>query len=165
MENIGKLRNMTSIFLLCEDKILLLYRQGSKVVNDVWIGSAGGHFEEYELNDAKACVLRELKEELSVTEDMISDLELRYITLRRAKGEIRQNYYFFANLNDGMKMQLQSDEGVLKWFSLEEAIALEMPFSAKGVMKHYVESGRYNHAMYGGISDGEKVVFTELVDF
>ena len=165
MESIGKLRNMTSIFLLCEDKILLLYRQGSKVVNDVWIGSAGGHFEENELNDAKACVLRELEEELSITEGMIYDLELRYVTLRRAKGEIRQNYYFFAKLDDGVNMQLKSKEGLLKWFSLEEAIDLEMPFSAKGVMKHYVEMGRYNHAMYGGISDGEKVVFTELVEF
>lgn len=164
MENIGKLRNMTSIFLLCEDRILLLYRQGSKVVNDVWIGAAGGHFEEYELNDAKACVLRELKEELSVSEDMLSDLELRYITLRRVKGEIRQNYYFFAELNNGTKMQLQSDEGILKWFSLEEATKLEMPFSAKFVMKHYVESGRFNHALYGGVADGEKVVFTEMVD-
>lgn len=164
MENAEKLRNMTSIFLLCEDKILLLYRQGSKVVNDVWIGSAGGHFEEYELNDAKACVLRELKEELSITEDMLSNLKLRYITLRRTKGEIRQNYYFFANFINGIKMQLQSDEGILKWFSLEEATELEMPFSAKYVMEHYVESGRYNHKMYGGIADGEKIVFTELVE-
>ena len=45
-----KQRNMTSIFLCTENKILLLFRQGSKVVNNMWIGSAGGHFEEYELN-------------------------------------------------------------------------------------------------------------------
>ena len=30
----GKLRNMTSIYLLKNDKILLLYRQGGKVVSD-----------------------------------------------------------------------------------------------------------------------------------
>ena len=165
MENIGKLRNMTTVFLLCEDKVLLLYRQGSRVVNDVWVGSAGGHFEEYELNDAKACVLRELREELSVTEEMLCNLELRYITMRRTKGEIRQNYYFFAHLNNGIDMQLESDEGLLRWFSLDEVLALEMPFSAKGMMKHYIEIGRYNHAMYGGIADGEQVVFTELVEF
>ena len=63
MDKIGKLRNMTSVYLICEDKMLLLYRQGSRVVNDMWIGSAGGHFEENELNDAGACVLRELEEE------------------------------------------------------------------------------------------------------
>lgn len=37
----GKLRNMTTIYLLKNDKILLLYRQGGKVVSDVWTGSAG----------------------------------------------------------------------------------------------------------------------------
>lgn len=92
-----KQRNMTSIFLCTENKILLLFRQGSKVVNNMWIGSAGGHFEEYELNDARACVLRELKEELSVEEGMLSDLQLRYITMRNVGGEVRINYFFFAN--------------------------------------------------------------------
>lgn len=59
----GKLRNMTAIYLFRGDKVLLLYRQGGRVVNDVWTGSAGGHFEKEELNDARACVLRELQEE------------------------------------------------------------------------------------------------------
>ena len=39
----GYLRNMTAIYLLSGDKILLLYRQGSKVVKDVWIGAADGN--------------------------------------------------------------------------------------------------------------------------
>lgn len=46
----GKLRNMTSIYITCADKMLLLFRQGGRVVNDVWVGSAGGHFEASELN-------------------------------------------------------------------------------------------------------------------
>ena len=58
----GKLRNMTSIYITNGNKMLLLFRQGGKVVNNVWVGSAGGHFEDFELNDAKACVLRELEE-------------------------------------------------------------------------------------------------------
>ena len=73
----GKLRNMTAIYLMQGDKMLLLYRQGSKVVSNMWIGAAGGHFEENELNNPKACVLRELKEELGITEDMLRDLKLR----------------------------------------------------------------------------------------
>lgn len=135
MGNIGKLRNMTSIYLLCEDKMLLLYRQGSRVVNNVWIGSAGGHFEENELNNAGACVLRELEEELSITQDMICDMELRYVTLRRKNDEIRQNYYFFAKLPNGNNMHLTSNEG------------------------------QHNHKMYGGIADGEKVEFVEMPKF
>lgn len=165
MDNIGKLRNMASVYLLWDDKMLLLYRQGSRVVNDVWVGSAGGHFEENELNDAKACVLREMEEELSVTKDMITDLELRYVSLRRTKGEIRQNYYFFAKLPGGNNMNLTSDEGVLKWFDFSQLKALEMPFTSQYVIEHYINIGQYNNKMYGGIADGKKLVFVEMPEF
>lgn len=165
MNNIPKLRDMTAIYLLKNDKVLLLYRQGSRVVNNLWVASAGGHFEECELNDAKACVLRELKEELSITEDMLSDLQLRYITIRRVKGEIRQNYYFFAGLKDKFQGELTSDEGTLKWFGLDELSELEMPFSAKYMIGHFLSTGRYNDKLYVGVADGTKVVFTELPEF
>ena len=122
----GKLRNMTSIYVTSADKILLLLRQGGRVVNNVWVGSAGGHFEEFELNDARACVLRELKEELGLTDSEIKNLSLRYVTLRRTKGEIRQNYYFFAELNDGVDENLVSDEGICKWFGYPELLTLEI---------------------------------------
>ncbi|MBP3337854.1 MAG: NUDIX domain-containing protein [Lachnospiraceae bacterium] len=157
-----KQRNMTSIFLCCNDKILLLNRQGGSVVNNVWIGSAGGHFEEFELNDARACVLRELNEELSLTEDMLSDLRLRYITMRHTNGEIRINYFYFANLENGTEMDLQSNEGVLKWFDYDEIRELGMSFSGQNVMKHYMGIGMYTQEIYGGVADGEKVVFTEM---
>lgn len=45
----GKLRNMSSVSVAKNGKVLLLYRQGSRVVNNVWIGSAGGYFKNYEL--------------------------------------------------------------------------------------------------------------------
>ena len=48
----GKLRNMTGIYLTCGDQILLLYRQGSRVANNLWVASAGGHLVAFELNDA-----------------------------------------------------------------------------------------------------------------
>ena len=86
----GKLRNMASVYIQKDNKILLLYRQGGRVVNDVWVGSAGGHFEAFDLNDARACVLRELQEELGITEHSIENLRLRYVTLRRSQEEIRQ---------------------------------------------------------------------------
>ena len=165
MENIINLRNMAGIYLLNNDKILLLYRKGSKVANNTWIASAGGHFEEWELNDAKACALREMKEELSVTKEMLSDMKLRYITLRRTNGEIRQNYYFFANLKDEYLDGLISDEGDLKWFDLNEVSALKMPYSAKYMMEHYLTIGRKNDKVYVGVADGTGVVFTELEEY
>ncbi len=60
----GKLRNMTNIYLL-RGKSILLFRKGGKVVNNVWIGLV-------ELNDAKACVLREMHEELGINHDDIN---------------------------------------------------------------------------------------------
>ena len=45
----GKLRNMTSVYLTGEKGILCLYRIGSSVANNKYIGSDGGHFEEAEL--------------------------------------------------------------------------------------------------------------------
>ena len=159
---LGKLRNMTAIYLLKEDKVLLLFRQGGKVVNEVWTGSAGGHFEEYELNDAKACVLREMKEELGLTENDIEKLALRYVTLRKTNGEIRQNYYFFANLRSGSGTDLTSNEGKLQWFPLDAISELKMPHSAKYVMKHYCEEGRFSNRMYTGVTNAEDVTFVEL---
>ena len=160
MNNGGKLRNMTAIYLMYEGKMLLLHRHGSRVVDNMWIGAAGGHFEENELNDAKACVLRELEEELSVTEDMLDNLKLRYVSLRRTNGEIRQNYYFFAELKEDRS--LSSNEGDLQWFSLEELADLNMPYSAQYMIEHYVNAGQYDDKVYVGIANEEKVVFVEM---
>ena len=158
----GKLRNMTALYLFRGERVLLLYRQGGRVVNDVWTGSAGGHFEEEELNDARACVMRELQEELGLSPEDIEGLELRYITLRKTKGEIRQNYYFFANLKKYVKDTLASNEGICKWFSLEEIHSLEMPFTAKYVMEHFYTTGRYTKKLYTGIATTDRVEFLEL---
>ena len=157
-----KQRNMTSVFLCCEGKILLLYRQGSRVVNNMWIGSAGGHFEPEELNDARACVLRELKEELGIGEEALKDLHLKYIMLRHVNSEVRVNYFFFAELPGGMQMDLESDEGTLKWFELEEIKDLEMPSSTKYAMEHYLREGCFNKELYAGVVTYENAIFTPM---
>ena len=90
-----KLRNMTSIYLRRGDKLLLLYRIGSRVIGNSYTGTAGGHMEEAELNNPRDCVLRELQEETGLSESDVENLQFRYITLRLKNGEVRQNYYFF----------------------------------------------------------------------
>lgn len=162
---IGKLRNMTAIYLIKDDKVLLLFRQGGKVVTDVWTGSAGGHFEEFELNNATACVLRELNEELNLSQNDIDNLSLRYVTLRRTKGEIRQNYYFFANLKEHISDDLHSNEGIVKWLSIKEINTLEMPHTAKYVMEHYCTTGRFSDELYTGVANEKGVEFIELPEF
>lgn len=159
----GKLRNMTSVYLTGEQGILCLYRIGSRVANNKYVGSAGGHFETDELGDAKKCALREMQEELGLTELDVADMKLRYITLRLKNGEIRQNYYFFAKLRT--EKPLQSTEGNLKWFTYEEAENLEMPASAKHMMLHYLKVGRFDDNLYAGITEQGESRFVIMKDF
>ena len=160
-----KTRNMTSIYLIQNDHVLLLFRQGGRVVNEAWTGSAGGHFEETELNDPEACVLRELYEELGVKASDLDGLKLRYITLRRSKSEVRQDFYFFAELKNSFSGNLASNEGISKWFSLEEIGNLNMPYSARYMIDHYLATGRFTDELYVGVADGEAVRFTELPEY
>jgi len=155
-------RLMTSIYLCDGDKILMLYRQNSRVASNLWIGSAGGHFEPRELGNAQACVLRELEEELGVKEAQLRNLQLRYITLRLTKGEIRVNHYFFAELPGGQHMQLASNEGMLRWFDKSELSALAMPYSAQHMIAHYLAQGQHDDQIYVGTADGEREVFIPL---
>lgn len=159
----GKLRNMTSVYLTGEKGILCLYRIGSRVVSNRYIGSAGGHFESCELNDARACALRELQEELGLTENDVADLQLRYITLRKMNGEIRQNYYFFGRLKQ--ERELQSTEGNLRWIRDEEFTDLPMPVSAKHMILHYLREGRNTDLLYAGITERSGTAFVPMVEF
>lgn len=160
---IAKLRNMTSLYLVRDDAVLCLYRQGSRVANNKYIGSCGGHFEEQELNDPYGCILREMREELGITEADLDGLTLRYVTHRLTKGEIRQNYYYFARLKKNR--ELQSNEGTLHWVPNEEIPALVMPVSAKHMILHYLETGRFTDCIYAGITEETGTRFTELKEF
>lgn len=156
----GKLRNMASIYLRNNDKLLLLFRQGNSIVKNLWIGSAGGHFEDNEVNDARACVLRELWEELSITEEAVHNLTLRYITLRYTDGEIRQNYYFFADID--FLDPPHSTEGITQWFELYDLKDLPMPFTARHMIDHYFMHGQFDNALYAGIASNDGVMFQKL---
>ena len=157
-----KLRNMTGIYLSCNGQMLLLYRQGGRVVSNQWIASAGGHFEPEELNDPKACVLRELKEELNLTEDDLDGMRMRYIALRNTKGEIRQNYYFFADLKPEHYSLFTSNEGKCRWVDYADIMDYDMPLTARYVMDHYLRVGKYTDDLYGGVYDGTDYHFTEI---
>ena len=159
-----KLRNMTSLYLTSGEKMLLLYRIGSRVIKDSYIGTAGGHFENGELNDPKACVLRELYEETGLTESDIQNLALRYVTLRLKNSEIRQNYYFFASLKD-TDIKITSNEGNLEWTDFDKALFLDMPFTSKYVVEHYIKTGRNTTALYCGAAYENGVNFIELHEF
>ena len=158
------LRPMTAIYLTRDDEILLLYRTGSRVVSDSYTGSAGGHMEPDEYNSARACVLRELREETELPPEALEGLSMRYVTMRLKDGEIRQNYYFFARLRDGFEPH-PSTEGRLRWFPMDEILGLPMPHTAKQVLRHYLHEGRNTSLLYGAVSLADGAVFTPMTEF
>ncbi len=160
----NELRNMTAIYITKGDEILLLYRRGSRVVGNSWTGSAGGHMEKEELNHPKACVLRELREETGLTEAQLEGLKLRYITMRLKGGEVRQNYYYFAEWK-GDALSLSSNEGNLAWRNMNDLNGLDMPVTARHVVDHYVQQGRFTDKLYGCITRADGPIFGELAEF
>ena len=41
----GRLRSMTGLYLKQGERLLLLYRTGSRIISDCYAPTAGGHFE------------------------------------------------------------------------------------------------------------------------
>lgn len=158
------LRCMTSLYITRGEEVLLLYRVGSRVVDPSWCG-VGGHFEEGELHDPRACVLREVGEEIGLRPEDLTDLRLRYVTLRQKRGEIRQNFYFFAGLRPGAHVPAACDEGELRWMTWQAMEDLPMPHSARAVLGHYRTQGCLDERLYGAISEERDTVFREMKEF
>ncbi len=157
------IRNMTSVYFIKEDKILCLFRIGSRIADHMYVGAAGGHFEEGEMASPEKCILREMKEELNLTESDVTDLRLRYVTSRLKNNEIRQNYYFFARLKTDLP--LKSTEGNLKWIPHDEFKDLNMPVSAKHMMMHFLKEGKNTDHLYAGITVEEGTKFEVMDEF
>ena len=51
------------------------------------------------------------------------------------------------------------------WFEEEELETLEMPHSAKYMLRHYVQTGQYTDCLYGGVAVEDGVEFIELKEF
>jgi 8-oxo-dGTP diphosphatase len=147
-----------------KNKMLLLYRIGSRVVQPSWCG-IGGHFEKEELNNPKACVLRELFEETGITETDIGSVELKYITFRKKNNEIRQNYYYFTQLLNTEIDINKCNEGILDWVDMDKVLDREMPFSAKECLKHYLSISKDDYKLYAGAATDGGIHFIELKEF
>ena len=160
----GKLRSMTAVYISRGREMLLLYRVGSRVISPSFVG-VGGHFEPEEISDARACVLREMREEIGLTENNLENLSMRYAMQRLKNGEIRQNYYFFADLKDGVRLSLDTGEGTAQWVDESEILSKDMPVTAKYMLEHYLSVGRYTDCLYAGATTQNGAVFTELKEF
>ncbi|MDR2932900.1 MAG: NUDIX domain-containing protein [Oscillospiraceae bacterium] len=147
-----QLRNLATIYILDGNKILLMYRVGSRLFKEpLWVG-VGGHFDPGELNDPTACVLRELFEETGIKQHDIKNLTLKYITLRKTQGEIRQQYIFFAELAAPVNI-IPCDEGETAWVETGKLDTLKMAANNKKCLRHYFETGQVDNDLYVCVSD------------
>lgn len=64
-----------------------------------------------------------------------------------------------------MKNTSALSQGLQGFKQLAQLRDLEMPFTAKFVMMHYIQTGRFSENLYVGVADGEKVIFTDLPEF
>ena len=152
---------MATVYIRKGDEMLMLYRIGSKVVDECFCG-VGGHFKEKEMKDAKAAVLREMKEEIRLTEKDLDNLSLRYIGLRNVGVELRINYYFFADLKDTAKLTMKCNEGILQWVPFDKLMEKEMPVTAKYCIEHFLPEGINNDKVYVITVNGDATSVTEL---
>ena len=94
----------------------------------------------------------------------MKNLELRYITCRLKNNEIRQNYYYFADLLS-IDNELSSTEGCLEWIDLKNVLLYPMPCSAKHVIEHFVSIGKNTDCLYGGVTTDKGIDFKEMKEF
>ncbi|HIT76260.1 MAG TPA: NUDIX domain-containing protein [Candidatus Avipropionibacterium avicola] len=141
------MRAMTSVLLVREGQLLLLYRRGSRAIADSWVG-IGGHIEPEESTDPTAAALRELSEEIGVEASQLTDLALRYVSLRDSGTELRTTHYFTAVLADDAVVPPTCDEGDLRWFALDAVPPdLPMPPTAHAAVHHWLTRGRHDDAV------------------
>ncbi|MCK5129222.1 MAG: NUDIX domain-containing protein [Clostridiales bacterium] len=163
------IRNMTALYIIHENKILLMYKQKSRAFkNPLWV-SVGGHFEEIDNGNPLECMKREMFEEINITMDDLQEFKLRYITLRKAKDELRNQYIYIAKLKEGVKVPNTTDEGILKWIDIEDLFNRTMSVTNTALLKHYFDIGIKTKYIYGGMvtqTDSDPYVeFTELREF
>lgn len=53
----------------------------------------------------------------------------------------------------------------MKWFPVDEIGNLDMPFTSKYVINHYLTEGHKNDKIYSGVATRNTVEFLELEEF
>jgi len=168
------LRNIACVYIFHEDAVLMMRKTRSRIFSKpgivLWTASSGGHFENYELNNPKSCVIREMFEETGLQEADIKNLTLKYITLRKKDNEIRQQYIYFADLANINAILRECDEGELHWIKIDDIFSLEMSVSNTPCLKHYFQTGIKDKFIYiAAVKVNEdnipQVILTPLRDF
>ena len=150
------LSNSVTAFLKYNSHYILIKRSPNKdIAPNVWSG-VGGHTEPYEINDPELACLREIYEETGITSEHISNLELRYIVIRRTKNTIRQSYIYFGKTD--IPHAIDTDEGTLHLVDEKDLIERKFTQTFGAMLKHYINTPDEQGRVIVGIAenaDGE----------
>ena len=103
-----------------------------------------------------------MNEEIGLNENDLDRLDLRYIALRFVNGELRINYYFFADLKDTAKINSDCNEGILEWVPFDEVNSRKMPYTAQKVIVHYFDIGINTRDFYSVTVGNENVTIISM---
>lgn len=163
------IRRLTGIYIIKDDKILLMHKQKSRVFSKPLWMSVGGHFENVDQGDPDKCIIREMQEETGIGIGQLENFIMKYITIRKTASEIRLQYVYFASLKCDKTSIKQTDEGKLKWIEIDELFNRNMSVTNTALLKHYLETGTNDDFVYSGSATAKNgtpfIEFKKLKEF
>lgn len=157
---------MVVAFLERSSSILLLHRsEEARLFPGMWAG-VGGHVEPSELNDPESAILREIREETTLTAEELDDLRLKAIVLRLAGDEIRQQYVYFGRA--ARDVPAVSPEGDLVWIPRKGVLELPASAATRAILARHL-SGGFGQGIAVGVLQagptGPETRWTDLTDW
>ncbi|MDQ0888860.1 8-oxo-dGTP diphosphatase [Paenibacillus sp. V4I9] len=142
------LRQMAVAFLFHENQMLFMQKANNNSFVSGMVIPIGGHLEQHEISMPKEACLREIVEETGLTNDDLSDLNLKYIVLRIKDNEIRIQYVYFGDVKH--TNVVDSEEGRLFWVNCEETGTLNVTATTKYILEHYSNTSKGSSDVFIG---------------
>jgi 8-oxo-dGTP diphosphatase len=142
---------MVGAFLTYNNKVLLIHRSETKKLAPGMWSCIGGHMEPNELNSPLETCYREVEEETGISKELLSNLQLKYITIRNTGDEIRSGYYFIGSMTNDYGLS-DCNEGTLHWVDLAEVSKKPMTFSIKQITTHWLSNSTDDSIYLCGIN-------------
>ncbi|HBS44500.1 MAG TPA: hypothetical protein DEA91_08680 [Paenibacillus sp.] len=147
------LRQMSVAFLIHGDKLLMMEKPKSASFVSGMVVPIGGHLKQDEISNPSEACLREVEEETGLTNDDLTDLELRYIILRIKETEIRIQYVYFSNAKH--LAVRESEEGKLLWVDMGLVNNFNVTATTKYIIEHYSKNENSSNIYVGTMKSVE----------
>ncbi|MEA4831230.1 hypothetical protein SDC9_110166 [bioreactor metagenome] len=152
-----KTRVMAGVFLIKDGKTLLIHRnKDKKLAPNVW-SCIGGHMKPQELNDPEATCYRELFEETGITNHMIKNLRLKYITYQIINNEIQIGYCYFGDMINEYVLP-SCNEGTLHWVDIADITKKAMSLVVTQIVLHWLSNPEDNEVYVGTVNKESNIV-------